>query len=267
MTTITLEEVRSYSVPANSFAIWWLGQASFLIKSAGGTVLAYDPYLTNSCKALGEQVGINMDRMVPPPLPPEGIAGVDGYVLTHSHQDHLDPETLAGYRAAGGQGPYIAPGETVDMLIDLGVPAEQTVMIWPNKERVIGDITLRATFAIPPGGDDLTHIGYLSRLENGPTLYFTGDTTYHDLIALSVAAHQPQAMFTVINPAFSNLSPEEAARLARKIDPQVVIPCHYNMFPDNCQPPHMLHTNLKIAGIGDRYRELEVGVPYVFPEA
>jgi len=39
-------------------------------------------------------MGVNMDRMVPPPLAPRDLVGIDGYIITHSHQDHLDPETL-----------------------------------------------------------------------------------------------------------------------------------------------------------------------------
>ena len=34
-------------------------------------------------------------------------------------------------------------------------------MIWPNKSLTLGDLTIRATFAIPLAGDDLTHVGYL----------------------------------------------------------------------------------------------------------
>ena len=39
------------------------------------------------------------------------LAGIDAYLVTHSHQDHLDPETLADYCSAGGCGPCFAPAE------------------------------------------------------------------------------------------------------------------------------------------------------------
>jgi hypothetical protein len=38
------------------------------------------------------------------------------------------------------------------------------------------------------------------------------------------------------------------------------------MFADNCQPPQMLRTNLIIEGIGERYRQLEHGVPFVISQ-
>jgi L-ascorbate metabolism protein UlaG (beta-lactamase superfamily) len=72
-------------------------------------------------------------------------------------------------------------------------------------------------------------------------------------------------MVTVINGAFRNLGPAEAARLAKQLDVKIVIPCHHDMFHDNCQPPQMLRTNLIMEGIGDRYRLLERGRAYNFP--
>lgn len=264
MQTITPEQLRQHSVPARSLTLWWLGQIGFLIKSPAGQLIAVDPYLTNSCKALGEQAGFNLDRMVPPPLMPGELLGVDLYAMTHSHGDHLDPETLAGYRAVGGRGPYLAPADTVQRLQELGVPAEQIVMTWPNKVHRVGDLQVRATFAIPLGADDLTHVGYIISADQGPTLYVTGDTAYHEILAAAAGPHKPDILATVINPAFRNLGPAEAARLARELDAKVVIPCHYDLFPDNSLPPQLLRSNLKLEGIGERYLQLEQGVPYTY---
>ncbi len=262
----TAEDIKTYRVPAGHIALWWLGQAGFIIKSPAGKILALDPYLSNSCKALGEQIGLNMDRMVPAPITPADLLGIDAYLFTHSHQDHLDPETLDPYRAAGGTGPYLAPAETAEKLHARGIPAAEIEMVWPNKQVVIGDITLRPTFAIPFAGDDLTHVGYLVAIAGGPTVYFTGDTAYHDVLSIAVAGHKPDVMVAVINPAFRNLSPAEAARLAQQLDVKAVIPCHYDLFPDNQQPPQMLRTNLFILGLADRYRALAHGRRFSFPE-
>jgi L-ascorbate 6-phosphate lactonase len=259
------QTILDHVVPSRSLTLWWLGQAGVVVKSPGGKIVVIDPYLTNSCKAVGEQYGFDMDRMVPPPLQPADLVGFDLYAITHSHGDHLDPETLAGYRAAGGQGPYLAPGETIEKLKQLGVPAEQIEITWPNRVRAVGDLRLRATLAIPFGADDLTHVGYLVGLEGGPTLYLTGDTAYHEILAAAAAPHKPEILMAVINPAFRNMSPIEAARLARELDVKVAIPCHYDLFPDNSLPPQLLRTNLKIEGIGDRYRQLEHGVAFTYP--
>jgi L-ascorbate 6-phosphate lactonase len=266
MPILTREQLRDHCVPAGALTLWWLGQAGFLAKSPGGALVAVDPYLSNSCQAIGAEGGFDMERMMPVPLEPADLLDIDLYAITHSHGDHLDPETVAGYRAAGGTGPFLAPAETVEKLQQLGVPAEQITMTWPNRVYRVGDVELRATFAIPLGGDDLTHVGYLLRVDGGPSVYLTGDTAYHDVLAAAVAPHRPEIFAPVINGAFRNMAPAEAARLARQLDARIVIPCHWDLFPDNSLPPQLLHTNLKCEGIGDRYRRLAHGVPFTYPE-
>jgi L-ascorbate 6-phosphate lactonase len=265
MEMITREQLRGHCVPPGSVTLWWLGQAGFLVKSPAGRLVAIDPYLSNACKAIGDDAGFDMDRLVPPPLAPADLAACDLYVMTHSHGDHLDPVTLAGYRAAGGTGPYVVPAETAEKLQALGVPRDEIVVVWPNKTHVVGDLRLRATFAIPLGSDDLTHVGYTVSVENGPTIYFTGDTGFHEILADAAAPDKPDILATVINGAFRNLSPAEAARLARLLDVKVAIPCHYDLFPDNSLPPQLFRTNLKLEGIGNRYCQLEHGVAYTYP--
>lgn len=261
----TLEDIKQTAVQAGSVALWATGQSGFLIKSPGGTVLALDPYLTNSCQAVGEEYGFNFTRLTPSPIAPAELAGlIDGYLLTHTHGDHLDPETLVGYRAADGKGPYVAPMETVEKLQSLGVPADQILPIWPNKSHPLGDITVQATFAIPLGGDDLTHIGYLVKVSGGPTLYFTGDTAYHELISDAVAPHKPDLLVTVINGAFRNMGPAEAAKLAKELKVTRVIPCHHNLFPDNSLPTSLFHTNLKGLGLDDLLLEAHDGEKILF---
>jgi L-ascorbate 6-phosphate lactonase len=153
----------------------------------------------------------------------------------------------------------------MEKLHALGVPSSETFMVWPNKTQTLGHLNVRATFAIPFAGDDLTHGGYLLRVSGGPTVYFTGDTGWHDLLAEAVAPHRPEVLVTVINPAFRNLSPAEAALLARRLDVKAVIPCHHDLFADNCQPPQMLRTNLQAHGLGDRYRLLRHGEAFDWP--
>jgi len=137
-----MDEIASHKVPAESVTLWWLGQAGFIIKSPAGKIVVLDPYLSNSCKEIGERVNINMDRQVPPPLSPSDLVGVDLCLFIHSHQDHLDPETLEGYRALGGHGPFVAPAEAYHKLLSLNVPEAEIIMVWPNKRYVLLDLLI-----------------------------------------------------------------------------------------------------------------------------
>jgi L-ascorbate metabolism protein UlaG (beta-lactamase superfamily) len=154
-------------------------------------LIVIDPYLSNSCQADGERLGINAARQVPVPITPDQMVGVDLYVFTHSHGDHMDPETVRPYLQAGGKGPFLAPPETWERLQQqFDIRPEAITMVWPNKSHRVGDLTIRATFAIGFGADDLTHVGYLVSCEGGPTFYFTGDTAYEDLVGLVLCQGQ-----------------------------------------------------------------------------
>jgi L-ascorbate 6-phosphate lactonase len=253
-------------VPRGGVAMAWLGQAGFVLKGPAGTLLAIDPYLSNSCAAVGASVGVDMNRQVAAPLAPEELVGFDALAFSHSHQDHVDPETVQPFWQAGGESTLFAPHEASDRLLSLGAKQEKITLMWPNRVQQAGDFTLKATLAIPLGGDDLNHIGYLVEVRNGPRIYFTGDTNYNEILSLSVAPYQPDILVTVINPAFRNLSPAEAARLAKAIGPKWVIPCHHDLFPDNSLPDRILRTNLMLEGIIDTFCPMEHGKIRIFTD-
>jgi L-ascorbate 6-phosphate lactonase len=246
-------------VPAGSLAIGWLGQAGFVLKAPGGTLLAIDPYLSNSCEALGIEAGFDMKRLVPVQLAPEELLPFHAIAFTHSHQDHVDPETVQPYLRVGGRGPFIAPHEASDRLISLGATAEQIRLTWPNHVEVVGEFTIKATFAIPFDGGDLTHVGYLVEVRDGPRVYFTGDTDYNEILPLSIAPQRPDILATVINGTFRNLTPRDGALLAKAIGPRWVIPCHHDLFGASNVSDRVLLTNLTLQGIGESFCPLVHG--------
>jgi L-ascorbate 6-phosphate lactonase len=153
----------------------------------------------------------------------------------------------------------------LEKLLCLGVPSSEILLSWPNKEHRFQDLRLKSTFAISPAGDDVTHTGYLIFFDSGPTIYFTGDTDYHDVLEY-IAGYNPDVMLTVVNGAFRNLGPNEATKLTQKINPKVVIPCHYDLFPDNSLDPRLFRSCLHHAGISEKYVQLEYGQSFFFPE-
>ncbi len=66
MPILTRRELEQFSVPPGSITLWWLGQAGFIVKTPAGKLVAIDPYLSNSCQAIGQEIGVNMERMTPP---------------------------------------------------------------------------------------------------------------------------------------------------------------------------------------------------------
>jgi len=260
---LSLEQIRDFQVPAGSLGLWWLGQAGFIIKSPSGVVAALDAYLSDSCGPLAKGIGFDFSRLYSPPMEAGELAGVDVYMLSHSHQDHLDPDTIATYRACGGRGPYVAPHYAAAKLAALGVEENEIIRTWPGNCVCFKDFEIRTTFAVPFGDDDLTHVGYVVCV-SGVSIYFTGDTAYHEAVGISASAHKPDIMVAVINGAFRNLTAADAARLAHQIQPRTVIPCHHDLFVDGRVDPQSLRLNLFVYGMAERFKSLEVGKGYVF---
>jgi len=55
MNHLTTQQVRAHAALPRHLTLWWLGQAACVVKTPGGQVAAPDPYLTNSCRAMGER--------------------------------------------------------------------------------------------------------------------------------------------------------------------------------------------------------------------
>jgi L-ascorbate 6-phosphate lactonase len=254
-----MQDVSALEVPARSIALWFLGQNGWIVKSPGGTVIAVDPYLSDACK--GRRPNLDQARQVPILVPPE-LLNVDLFLCTHSHVDHACPITIAGSYKAGTRR-FGGPAETQLVFERCGIPGSERILTWPNQRFDFADLCFTGTFALPTDGSDLTHMGFVVEVADGPRFYITGDTAETDLVK-TAKRHAPHLMAVCINAGFKNLSHWQAAELVRDIDPEIAIPCHFDMFPDNSCPPHMFRASLAVLGIEEKYRLLKPGEVFVY---
>ncbi len=255
-----MREIRQFSVQRGSVAFWFLGQNGFIFKSPEGVLLATDLYLSNSCAAIAPN-GMDFNRRIPVPIPPEEVE-VDVFAVTHNHQDHTDPETIERLRQQN-IAHFVGPHPSCEVFRQKQVEGCRIVPTWPDHVLEFGDITLRATFALPTDDTDLNHVGYVLEFGKGPRIYMTGDTDDCELLA-SVRKHEPHLMISCINGGFNNLSHDEAAQLAARIRPRAAVPCHYDMFPDNSANPDQFRAALKLRAPEVRYLRPGYGEPVVF---
>lgn len=256
-----IDQVRDYKVRPKSFALWFLGQNSWILKSPSGFTIAIDPFLTDSLK--GRRPTLDQSRQVPIFIEPEALK-VDLFLCTHSHLDHADPGTIRGAVKAGTKN-YMGPAEAVAVFTGSGVPEEQCILTWANDVKTFADLKLTGTFALPTDHTDLNHMGFVIEVGGGPKLYVTGDTAVTDLLN-TAARHKPDVMIVCINGGFKNLSHWQAAELVKAVNPKLAIPCHYDMFKDNSCSPNMFRASLAIQGIEEKYRELAYATPFLYPE-
>lgn len=256
-----MESVRRFKVDKGSVALWWLGQMGYLIKTPKGTLISVDAYLTNSCKKIGDTLGLNFDRRVPVFIEPEELE-VDHFLCTHSHYDHADPETIGRLRKEAVE-TFVGPGLACEAFCRCGVGEARIQQVYPGAKTQISDVLVHGTFAMPTDDSDLNHMGFVLAVENGPRIYISGDTDYSDLLA-HVRKLEPDIMIVCINGGFNNMSHSEAADLAATIKPKVAIPCHYDMFPDNAADPQQFRACLHYRASDVRYEQLDYVQPFIF---
>lgn len=235
--------------PGAGVTLWWLGQSGFLVKSSAGVVL-FDPYLSDSLTRKYERTQKPHVRMTRRAVDPALLAGIDVITSSHNHTDHLDADTLLPLFEANPAVEFVIPEANRAFIADrLGCnPA------WP---RGLSDgLSLRfgkiEITAIPAAHNEIDrdehgrcrYLGYVVRCGD-ISIYHSGDTLRYDGLAELL---QPFAVDVALLPingnrperrVAGNLFGDEAAQLARDIGARVVVPCHFEMFEFNTEPPDL----------------------------
>ncbi|APW99641.1 hypothetical protein CHINAEXTREME_18515 [Halobiforma lacisalsi AJ5] len=215
------------SVDYDSLAFERLGHASVRIETDDGTVVYVDPW---SDVLEGE--------------PGDG----DVVFVTHDDFDHYDPDAI---EAVAGKDATVAVYEDVDTadltfdVVDLPYEGEVTV----------DGIDVRTVPAYnDPGGDHVDDdgepfhadgevIGLILDLE-GTTVYVPSDTDFlphHEGIRADVFVPPIGGHFT--------MDRHEAADFARSVEPELVLPVHYDTFDPIETDPEAFASDVEDAGI------------------
>ena len=94
--------------PTEGVRLAWLGQAGFILDTPA-LRLVIDPYLSDSLAEKYAGTARPHRRMMPPPIAPEALTGVDLVLSTHAHTDHMDPGTLKPLLAENPDAHFVAP--------------------------------------------------------------------------------------------------------------------------------------------------------------
>jgi len=223
-----------------------LGQAGYRFRF-GQSIVYIDPYLSDSVQ---RSIGDGARRMVPAPLRASEIRDASLILITHSHLDHCDPETLRPIADASPAAQFIAPADCHPILAAAGIGSNRLLPMPIQPQECLPDLVVQAVPAAHPtlelDASGLPRcVGYLLRF-GGRLLLHAGDTLACDeLIGACQAAGPADWAFLPVNEAnffktraniIGNMSPREAFWLADEIGARCVIPTHWDLFPNNCVP-------------------------------
>jgi L-ascorbate 6-phosphate lactonase len=217
-------EIEQTRVRAGTLALWWLYQSGVACKTPGGTIVLVDPYLSESVTR-----SYGLPRGVPAPLDATQ-AQADALLATHSHEDHLDPDSIGPF-LSHLEMRFIGPPMAVDKVVASGIDAARTTTVARGDVTTIGDLSVRAVharhlFGLEPTPDA---VGYV--LECGDVrIYHSGDTEYDSEIIGDTRG--VSASLISINGTTGNMNAHEAAMLAWLQRAGVAIPFHYGLWRD-----------------------------------
>lgn len=234
----------------------WLGQAGFVIQIENARLLI-DPYLSDSLAEKYAGTVYNHQRMMPPPIMPDRLTGIDLILCTHGHTDHMDPATLGPLARANPNAQFILPQYERERALQIGLPEERTTYANPGEShrplpqhdlQIIATPAAHENFEQDDDGNQ-RFMGYLIKSTRA-TLYHSGDTLAVDELLGPLHAHPPDLALLPCNGRDDtrrsrgvpgNMSLDEAINLCQAAGIPRLIPHHFGMFAFNTCPAHALH--------------------------
>ncbi|MCO6453254.1 MAG: MBL fold metallo-hydrolase [Caldilineales bacterium] len=226
-------QIKQLQVESGSLAIFWLAQAGFVYKTAGGAIVYVDAYLSDCVHRMLSDVLYGFKRIMPPPLAPEDVEA-DAVVCTHSHPDHFDYDAIP-VLARNPHIHFIAAPDCRVEFEKLGVKEDRYTIIHEGETLTVGDLSLTAVFA---DHRDLAPEALGLIIRSGDiAVWQVADTAYRPDKWQDIFAAGVDVIIPPINGAYGNLDGVEAAQLAQDAHAKVAIPCHFWMFAEHGGSP------------------------------
>jgi len=282
-----ITQVDATNPAPGTFAVWFIGQAGFILKFGDGPVVYLDPWLSDLNGAT---------RAYPIPLDPNLITHCDVLITSHDHGDHIDVDADQIIMQQSPGAIWVAPRAAETLVRGLGGTEERTVLVngddvvevaglritalpsthygffderrytdaeegyyrtipanLPEErrgtERFLGFVIEHGGFVIYFAGDNCGYRGFLERLAQWPTF---------DLMLLPINGRD---WFREQRGAIGNFTYREAAQVASAANANLLVPYHYDGFVANNEYPDALvrytqtdgpHIAVRVMQLGER---------------
>lgn len=222
--------------------VTWLGHATLLLQ-LGRLNILIDPQFS---MRTGPNAWLGAPRHVPPPHAVEDLPKIDLVLISHSHYDHLDTETLDRLFAAGQQPLFLVPLGLKAWFAENGYAARAEVleMDWWDRH-AIGPLAIHFTPA--------QHWSKRTPFDTNRSLWggfmvewpvrdwrflYTGDTGYSrdfldirarlgpvDFLAVPVGSYEPRDFMKP-----QHINPDEAVQIALDVEAKQALGVHWGTF-------------------------------------
>jgi L-ascorbate metabolism protein UlaG (beta-lactamase superfamily) len=217
--------------------ITWYGHAAFKIQTPKGRVLWIDPWLSNPLNPSSQK---GQDAL-------SAVDKADYLLVTHGHFDHVGDSVQIAKKT---KAKLIATFDLADAMVKvLKFPAEQIgfdTLGNPGGEITIADGEVKVAFTQAIHSSNLASVdndkkdtpavyggvavGFVIKIQNGPTIYHSGDTAYFSDMKLIGKKYNPDVALINIGGHFG-MEIDEAIQAAKDINAKLSIPHHYQTFP------------------------------------
>lgn len=222
--------------------LYWFGQMGFLIKSEKMTI-CIDYYASP-----------DESRQTSAPIPAGELRGIDLFIGTHDHIDHIDHAAWRIWAKTNPEAKFLFPRMHRDAVLADGVMEQNAIGMNDGESVRIGNFVIHALAAAHEFQDRDPQTGLYPCLQyviegEGVRIHHAGDTVrYEGMMPQLRDLGRFDVQILPINGrdakryrrnCIGNMTYQEAADLAGELSPDLVIPGHWDMFADNGENPEL----------------------------
>jgi L-ascorbate 6-phosphate lactonase len=220
-----LREIQAHH---QGLAVWWVGNAGWLIKSDNLLIGSDLDLQTNSRE---------YPKLQPPPITAEELAGeLDVEFVTHDHGDHCNTQTIRAL-ARGTRTTFVLPRSCVKEVARLNIPKERLVVPEPLHPFDIKGVHVEPIHAIH-GNQDFTvltreddfvdkiahNCGYVFNI-GGKRFLEPGDSV---LTEEHLELKNIDVLF--VSPTIHNMYTDRSMILINRLQPAYIFPQHFGTY-------------------------------------
>lgn len=231
-------KVKACCPKKGELALFWLGQAGFIVKNSRGETLVVDPYLSDAVERI-----CGLKRLMMPVMEPEEL-NPDYILISHHDEDHLDMDTIPGVMERNPDTVLLGPGASYRRCIEAGIREEQLILFDEGAKAELGGFRLEAVYA-DHGDHAPDAIGMLVETE-GHLIYFSGDTAFQCTKMQYAASKDVDILILPINGEYGNMNSCEGVDLVRMVKPKLTIPSHFWTFIRHGSDPYSFDREMRV---------------------